>query len=69
MPLKDVCVKRCYYDLITAGKGHCGQCCGPQDLARLLTESPCVMTTEVLDIRQLVQSPAKLAKPSATKIS
>jgi hypothetical protein len=34
--------------------------CGPLDLARLLTESPCVMTTEVLDIRQLVQSPAKV---------
>jgi hypothetical protein len=34
--------------------------CGPLDLARLLTESPCVMTTEVLDIRQLVQSPVKV---------
>jgi hypothetical protein len=36
------------------------QCCGPLDLARLLTESPCVMTTEVLDIRQLLQSPVKV---------
>ncbi len=36
------------------------QSCGPLDLARLLTESPCVMTTEILDIRQLVQSPAKV---------
>jgi hypothetical protein len=33
-----------------------GHSCGPLvDLARLLTESPCVTTTEVLDIRQLVQ--------------
>jgi hypothetical protein len=32
-------------------EGCCVQCCGPLDLARLLTESPCVMTTEVLDIR------------------
>ncbi len=38
----------------------CAQCCGPLDLAKLLTESPCVMTTEVLDIRQLVQSPLKV---------
>ena len=29
----------------------CAQCCGPLDLDKLLTESPCVMTTEVLDIR------------------
>ncbi len=36
------------------------QCCGPLDLPRLITESPCVMTTEVLDIRQLVQSPVKV---------
>ena len=41
-------------------EGYCAQCCGPLDLAQLLTESPCVMTTEVLDIRQLVQSPAKV---------
>ena len=43
-----------------APEGCCAQCCGPLDLARLLTESSCVMTTEVLDIRQLVQSPAKV---------
>ncbi len=36
------------------------QFCGPLDLPKLLTESPCVMTTEVLDIRQLVQSPDKV---------
>ena len=41
-------------------EGCCAQCCGPLDLVRLLTESPFVMTTEVLDIRQLVQSPAKV---------
>ena len=41
-------------------EGCCAQSCGPLDLTRLLTESPCVMTTEVLDIRQLVQSPAKV---------
>ena len=35
------------------------QFCGPQDLSRLFTESPSVMTTEVLDIRQLVQSPSR----------
>ena len=34
-----------------APKGYCAQYCGPLDLAKLLTESPCVMTTEVLDIR------------------
>jgi hypothetical protein len=45
-----------------ARKGYCAQCCGPLDLAWLLTESPCVMTTEVLDIRQLVQSPANVGK-------
>ena len=39
-----------------ATEGCCTQCCGPLDLAKLLTESPCGMTTEVLDIRQLVQS-------------
>ncbi len=41
-------------------EGCCVHCCGPLDLAKLLTESPCVMTTEVLDIRQLVQSPTKV---------
>ena len=41
-------------------EGCCTQCCGPLDLAKLITESPCVMTTEVLDIRQLVQSTAKV---------
>ena len=43
-----------------APEGCCTQCCGPLDLARLLTESPCVMTTEVLDIRKLVLSPVKV---------
>ena len=38
------------------------QYCGPLDLAKLLTESPCFMTKEVLDIRQLVQSPAKVGE-------
>ena len=43
-----------------ARKGYCAQCCGPLDLGKLITESPYVMTTEVLDIRQLVQSPPKV---------
>ena len=33
------------------------------------TDSPCVMTTEVLEIRPGFSHPPKLAKPSATKIS
>ena len=41
-------------------EGCCAQYCGLLDLPKLLTESPCVMTTEILDIRQLVQSPAKV---------
>ena len=45
-----------------APEGCCTQCCGPLDLAKLLTESPCVMTTEILDIRQLVQSPSSLKR-------
>jgi hypothetical protein len=36
-------------------EGCCVQHCGPLERAKLFTESPCVMTTEVLDIRQLVQ--------------
>jgi hypothetical protein len=30
---------------------NCAQCCGYQDLAELLTNSPCVMTAEVLEIQ------------------
>ena len=49
-------------------EGCYAQCCGPLDLAKLITESPGVMTTEVLDIRLGFSHPPKLAKPSATKI-
>jgi hypothetical protein len=41
---------------------NCAQCCGYQDLAKLLTKSPCVMTAEILEIQQLVQSPAKVGQ-------
>jgi hypothetical protein len=41
-------------------EGCCSQCCGPLDLPSLFTESPCVMVTEVLDIRQMDQSPVKV---------
>ncbi len=40
----------------------CVQCCGSPDLARLLTNSTYVMTTEVLEILQLVQLPAKVGQ-------
>jgi hypothetical protein len=43
-------------------EGCCAQHCDTPELVKLLTESPCVMTTEVLDIRQLVQSPAKVGE-------
>ena len=43
-----------------APEGCCTQCCGPLDFTYQLTDSPCVMTTEVLDIRQLLQSPVKV---------
>ena len=49
--------------------GCCAQCCGPLDFTYQLTDSPCVMTTEVLEIRPGFSHPSKLAKPSATKIS
>ena len=39
----------------------CTQCCGPLDLTgNLITNSPCV--TEVLEIRQLVQSPTNVGQ-------
>ena len=41
-------------------EGCCTQSCDPLDFTYQITDSPCVMTTEVLDIRQLVQSPAKV---------
>ena len=47
----------------------CSQCCGPLDFTYQITDSPCVMTTEVLDIRSGFSHPSKVAKPSATKIS
>ena len=34
-----------------ARKGYCAQCCGYLDFTYQHTDSPCVMTTEVLDIR------------------
>jgi hypothetical protein len=54
-------------------EGCCSQCCGPLDLGRLITESPCFMTTEVLVIRQVdlrwFSHPPKLTESSGTKIS
>jgi len=52
-----------------ARKGYCAQCCGYLDFTYQHTDSPCVMTTEVLEIRPGISHPPKLAKPSATKIS
>ena len=65
-------VSRCLNPLLTTNNpapipecrpkavAHSAVVLSPLDLARLLTESPCVMTTEVLEIRPLVQSPAKV---------
>ena len=50
-------------------EGCCSQYCGPLDFTFQLTDSPGVMTTEVLEIRSGFSHPPKLAKPSATKIS
>jgi hypothetical protein len=52
-----------------APEGCCAQCCGYLDFTYQHKESPCVMTTEVLDIRPGISHPPKLAKPSTTKIS
>ena len=43
-------------------EGCCTQCCGPLDLAKLITNSPYVMTTEVPEVRELVQSTVKLGE-------
>jgi hypothetical protein len=43
------------------------QCCGPPNLARLLTNSTSVMTTEVLEVRQLVQSPKLAEQPKSAE--
>jgi hypothetical protein len=48
-------------------EGHCAQWCGYLDLAKLLTNSPCVMTTEVLEIHHLVQSPVKVGQTIGNK--
>ncbi len=47
-----------------APEGCCAQCCGPLDLAKLLTESPCVMTTEVLSLfREIIEYQMQCSEP------